>query len=64
MQFQVPQFIETEDKVVGPLTLRQFMYIAGAGAASAGLSAPILGRPAAANSDRDSDCEPAAAADC
>ena len=35
MQFQVPQFIETEDKVVGPLTLRQFMYIAGAGAASA-----------------------------
>lgn len=27
MQFQVPQFIETEDKVVGPLSLRQFMYI-------------------------------------
>ncbi len=35
MQFQVPQFIETEDKIVGPFTLRQFMYIAGAGAASA-----------------------------
>jgi hypothetical protein len=35
MQFQVPQFIETEDKVVGPLTLRQFMYVAGAGVASA-----------------------------
>ncbi len=35
MQFQVPQFIETEDKIVGPFTLRQFMYIAGAGALSA-----------------------------
>lgn len=29
MQFQVPQFIETEDKIIGPLTLRQFFYIAG-----------------------------------
>ncbi|MDD5430995.1 MAG: PrgI family protein [Candidatus Pacebacteria bacterium] len=28
MQFQVPQFIETEDKLVGPLTLRQFLYLA------------------------------------
>lgn len=28
MQFQVPQFIETEDRIVGPLTLRQFIYIA------------------------------------
>lgn len=27
MQFQVPQFIETEDKIVGPLTLRQFLYM-------------------------------------
>jgi len=35
MQFQVPQFIETEDKVVGPLTLRQFMVVAGAGVVSA-----------------------------
>jgi hypothetical protein len=35
MQFQVPQFIETEDKIVGPLTLRQFMYIGGAGIISA-----------------------------
>ncbi|MEK7077129.1 MAG: PrgI family protein [Patescibacteria group bacterium] len=32
MQFQVPQFIETEDKIVGPFTLRQFFYVAGAGA--------------------------------
>ena len=30
MQFQVPQFIETEDKIVGPLTLKQFLYIAAA----------------------------------
>jgi len=30
MQFQVPQFIETEDKVVGPLTLKQFGYVGGA----------------------------------
>jgi hypothetical protein len=31
MQFQVPQFIETEDKIVGPFTIRQFIYIAIAG---------------------------------
>ncbi len=30
MLFQVPQFIETEDKVVGPFSLRQFLYIGGA----------------------------------
>jgi hypothetical protein len=35
MQFQVPQFIETEDKVVGPLTFKQFLYLAGAAALSA-----------------------------
>lgn len=34
MQFQVPQFIETEDKIIGPLTLKQFLYLAGAGAIS------------------------------
>jgi hypothetical protein len=28
MQFQVPQFIETEDTIVGPLTLHQFIYVA------------------------------------
>lgn len=28
MQFQVPQFIETESKIVGPLTLRQFIFVA------------------------------------
>lgn len=27
MRFLVPQFIEVEDKIVGPLTLKQFLYI-------------------------------------
>jgi len=27
MQFNVPQFIEIKDKIIGPLTLRQFFYI-------------------------------------
>ncbi len=31
MQFEVPQFIEIEDKIFGPLTWRQFVYIAGGG---------------------------------
>lgn len=35
MQFQVPQFIDTEDKIIGPFTLRQFIYIAAAGGVSA-----------------------------
>lgn len=29
MQFQVPQFIEVEDKIFGPLTFKQFIYIGG-----------------------------------
>lgn len=29
MQFQVPQFIEVEDKIIGPLTFKQAIYIAG-----------------------------------
>lgn len=29
MRFQVPQFIEVEDKIFGPLTFRQFVYLAG-----------------------------------
>jgi len=32
MQFQVPQFITSEDKIIGPLTIRQFIYVAIAGA--------------------------------
>jgi hypothetical protein len=29
MQFKVPQFIDIEDKVIGPLTIKQFVYLAG-----------------------------------
>ncbi len=29
MRFQVPQFIEVEDKIFGPLTLKQFIYLIG-----------------------------------
>jgi len=28
MRYQVPQFIELETKLIGPLTLKQFLYIA------------------------------------
>ena len=31
MRFQVPQFIEVEDKIFGPLTFKQFIYVAGGG---------------------------------
>ena len=34
MQFRVPQFIDIEDKVFGPFTLKQFGYIVGAGGLS------------------------------
>lgn len=34
MRFEVPQFIEVEDKIFGPFTWKQFIYLAGgAGAA-------------------------------
>ena len=29
MQFKVPQFLEIEDKIFGPFTFRQFVYLAG-----------------------------------
>lgn len=29
MQHKVPQFIEVEDKIFGPFTLKQFSYLAG-----------------------------------
>ena len=29
MEYQVPQFIGVEDKIIGPLTLKQFIYLAG-----------------------------------
>jgi hypothetical protein len=41
IQFQVPQFIETEDKLVGPMSLRQFVYV-GTAAAISGLLLFIL----------------------
>ena len=31
MRFQVPQFIDIEDKIFGPLTFKQFVYLAGGG---------------------------------
>lgn len=30
MRFQVPQFTDVEDKIIGPLTFKQFVYMAGA----------------------------------
>lgn len=32
MEFQVPQFIEQQPKIIGPLTFGQFVYIGAAGA--------------------------------
>lgn len=29
MEYQVPQFIEVEDKIIGPLSLKQFIYVGG-----------------------------------
>lgn len=29
MRFQVPQFIEVEDKIFGPFTIKQFIFLAG-----------------------------------
>ncbi len=34
MRFQVPQFIEVEDRIFGPLTIKQFIYLAGGGGLS------------------------------
>lgn len=31
-QYQVPQFIDIEDQIIGPLTLRQFIYLVAGGA--------------------------------
>lgn len=33
MQYNVPQFTETEDKIVGPLSIKQFLLLMGAGGA-------------------------------
>jgi len=29
MQFVIPQFIDVEDKILGPLTLKQFLFLLG-----------------------------------
>ena len=29
MKYQVPQFIEVEDKIIGPFTIKQFIYVVG-----------------------------------
>lgn len=34
MRYQVPQFIEVEDKIFGSLTLKQFIYLTGGGGLS------------------------------
>jgi|SRR3989344_3666620 len=34
MIFKVPQFIEVEDKIFGPLTFKQFVYLVGGAAAA------------------------------
>jgi hypothetical protein len=31
MQFKVPQFLEIEDKIFGPFTFREFIYLVGGG---------------------------------
>ncbi|MFA7216526.1 MAG: PrgI family protein [Candidatus Paceibacterota bacterium] len=31
MRYQIPQFIEVEDKIIGPFTIKQFLYLAGGG---------------------------------
>ncbi len=52
MRFSVPQFIEVEDKLVGPLTLKQSVYVVGSVGITAGIFikfglffAVILGGP-------------------
>lgn len=42
MRFQIPQFIDVEDRIFGPLTLKQFIYLAG-GASVALVATTFLG---------------------
>jgi hypothetical protein len=44
MRFEVPQFIDVEDKIFGPLTFKQFIYLGG-GAGLAYVSYKILPFP-------------------
>jgi len=41
MRFQVPQFIEIEDKIFGPFTFKQFVYLLG-GAGGAYVLSKVL----------------------
>ena len=41
MRFQVPQFIEIEDKIFGPFTFKQFIYLLG-GAGGAYVFSKVL----------------------
>ena len=43
MRFQIPQFIDVEDKIFGPFTLKQFIYLAG-GTSVAVVSVMFLGK--------------------
>lgn len=50
-QFQVPQFITVEDKVFGPFTIKQFLYLASGGLLIVGarlLLLPVFFYPLAA----------------
>lgn len=42
MRFQIPQFIDVEDKIFGPFTLKQFIYLAG-GASIAVVGVTLFG---------------------
>ena len=42
MRFQVPQFLEIEDKIFGPFTFKEFVYLAG-GAGSCFVLYKLLG---------------------
>lgn len=44
MRFEVPQFIDVEDKIFGPLTFKQFIYLAG-GAGLAYVSYKLVPAP-------------------
>jgi len=50
MQFTIPQFIDIEDKVIGPLTFKQFIYLVGGlglGYVAYRLIPPLFGIPLA-----------------
>lgn len=45
MHFQIPQFIDVEDKLIGPLGIKQFLYLVAAGGICFSLFY-VLSRPA------------------